>query len=103
MVLLLTILSVLALWAFLTVVVIALLMIRKTLEAIRRSLEQITMGVRAIEVQTVPLGPRALDVAQALAALVADLGPLADTIASVETRTAAAAPALRRLPGGSRA
>ena len=103
MALLLTILSVLALWAFLTVVIVALLAIRKVLEAIRRSLEQITMGVRAIEVQTIPLGSRAVNVAATLSTLADDIVPLVEVARRVEARTAAAAPLVRRAIGASRA
>lgn len=49
--LLLTVLSVLAAWTLLGVLMIGLLMIFKTLEGARRYLEQIAMGVRAIEWQ----------------------------------------------------
>jgi hypothetical protein len=53
--LLLTILSVLAFWAFLNVLIIGLYLIFKPLEGVRIYLEKITMGVRAIERQTRPL------------------------------------------------
>jgi hypothetical protein len=55
MTLLLTILSVLAFWAFLNVLMIGLYLILKPLEGARIYLEKITMGVRAIERQTRPL------------------------------------------------
>ena len=55
MLLLLTILSVLALWAFLTALVVGLLLILKPLESIRGSLQRITAGVRAIERETSPI------------------------------------------------
>ena len=57
MTVLLTVLSVLALWSFLTLLVIGLLLILKPLESVRKHLEQIAMGVRAIETQTAPLRP----------------------------------------------
>ena len=53
--LLLTILSVVSLWSFLTLLVFGLLLIRKVLESVRGNMERITMGVRAIERQTAPL------------------------------------------------
>ena len=53
--LLLTILSVLALWAFLTTLVVGLLLVFKPLESIRGSLQRITAGVRAIERETSPI------------------------------------------------
>ncbi len=59
MTLLLTILSVLAVWAFLFILVIALLLIEKVLESVRAYLEKIAMGVRAIEQETSPLSAQA--------------------------------------------
>jgi hypothetical protein len=64
--LLLTVLSVLALWSLLALLMIGLLLIHKTLESIRVALERIAMGVRAIEKQTEPLGPHALSFVQHL-------------------------------------
>jgi hypothetical protein len=61
MLLLLTILSVLALWSLLARLIVGLLLIRKTLESVRITLERIAMGVRAIEKETEPLGPQALN------------------------------------------
>jgi hypothetical protein len=59
MTLLLTILSVLAVWAFLSVLVLGLLLIIKPLESVRAFMEKITMGVRAIERQSDPLARHA--------------------------------------------
>ena len=53
--LLLTIVSVLAVWAFLTELVVALLLVFKTLESIRGALQRIAFGVRAIERETAPV------------------------------------------------
>ena len=53
--LLLAIVSVFALWAFLTELVVGLLLVFKALESIRGGLERITFGVRAIERETAPL------------------------------------------------
>jgi hypothetical protein len=103
MALLLTILSVLAVWGFLTVLIVALLLIRKTLEGARRSLEQITMGVRAIEVQTAPLGSRAIKVVGTFAATVRDFAALPDALVELERQVAAAAPLLRRVSGDAHA
>lgn len=64
MVLLLTILSVVAVWAFLTVLVLGLLLVLKGLQGVRAAMEKISMGVRAIEKQTEPLGSRADAVAR---------------------------------------
>lgn len=55
MIVILTIVSVLAFWAFLTELAVGLLLVFKTLEAIRGQLERIAFGVRAIEQQTAPL------------------------------------------------
>ena len=60
MTLLLSICSVLAVWALLTVLVLGLLLVLKTLE-------KIAMGVRAIEQQTLPLGAHADTLAATLA------------------------------------
>jgi uncharacterized protein YoxC len=97
--LVLTVLSVLALWAFLTVLVIALLLIRKVLEAVRRSLEQITMGVRAIEVQTAPLGTATLGASASLGDTIAEFTPILAALADVERDLQTALPALRRRGG----
>lgn len=59
MALLLTVLSVLALWALLGVLVLGLLLILRPLQSVRGYLEKITMGVRAIEHQAHPLGAHA--------------------------------------------
>src|SRR5919204_100866 len=67
MTLLLTICSVLAVWALLTVLVVGLLLVLKTLESIRGSMEKIAMGVRAIEQETLPLGAHADTLAATLA------------------------------------
>jgi hypothetical protein len=83
MTLLLTILSALALWAFLTVLVVALLLVLKALEGIRGHLQRITMGVRAIEQETSPLGALARDVGPAM-------GELRDALAALAARLAAA-------------
>ncbi len=64
--LLLTILSVLAVWAFLFILVIALLLIEKVLESVRAYLEKIAMGVRAIEKETSPLSAHAGNLAERL-------------------------------------
>jgi hypothetical protein len=76
MTLLLTILSALALWAFLTVLVVALLLVLKALEGIRGHLQRITMGVRAIEQETAPLGALANEVGPAMGGLRDALGAL---------------------------
>jgi hypothetical protein len=50
-----TVLSVLAVWALLTVLAFALLLVRKALESARAHLQHIEMGVRAIDKQTQPM------------------------------------------------
>lgn len=70
---LLAVLSVLAAWAFLTVLVLGLLLIFKGLQGTESSLEKITMGVRAIERQTDPLDSHAETVAKRLEELAAGL------------------------------
>jgi uncharacterized protein YoxC len=87
--LLLTILSVIAAVAFLLVLQIGLLLIMKTLQNIKRYLQQIAMGVRAIETQTIPLESHAValhsaafDASRTLAstaAKVSGLGRVLDT------------------------
>jgi hypothetical protein len=94
-ILLLTILSVIAIWAFLTVLVVGLLMILKPLQQVRGYLEKITMGVRAIEHQVRPLGERADALAAALGGVGGPLGRAAEHLASADRNLDAAAPALR--------
>lgn len=74
--LLLAILSVLAAWAFLMVLLVGLLRILKALEGVRAGLQRITMGVRAIEQETLPLRGRleALGATLAGAAEALDVG-----------------------------
>jgi hypothetical protein len=80
--LLLTILSVLAVWALLGVLVFGLLFVIKVLQGVRRHMEKIAMGVRAIEHQALPLGRRAEAVAVAMATA-------ADELAGVKARVQA--------------
>jgi hypothetical protein len=55
---LLTVLSVLAAWALVGVLLVALLLIVKELQSIRHWFEKITVGVRAVEHQTGTLAER---------------------------------------------
>lgn len=91
--LLLTIVSVIAAVAFVSVLGTGLLMIFKTLHSVQRSLEQIAMGVRAIEKETKPLGPRGLAFAGALSETATELGRAAERLNEFdhELDTAAAA------------
>jgi hypothetical protein len=59
MTLLMTLLTVLGIWAFLVVLAVGLLLIEKVLESVRGYLEKIAMGVRAIEKETQPLDDHA--------------------------------------------
>src|ERR671939_1485668 len=77
--LLLTTLSVLAGWSLLGSIAAGLLLVLKPLESIRGTMRKITMGVRAIEVETRPLGPGATT-------LIGSLGTAADTLGSVCVR-----------------
>jgi hypothetical protein len=92
----LTILSVLAAWSLLGVIAGGLLMILNALKSVRRHMENIAMGVRAIEQQTAPfgagvdaLGPSLKEAADALSAA-------AQRLEVVNRDLDAAGPALRR-------
>jgi hypothetical protein len=93
--LLLSVLSVLAGWALLAELIIGLLAILKPLERIRTSLQQIAMGVRAIEQETAPLGARAEALAATLSATGGAVEAAAASLAEVDRDFDAAAPALR--------
>lgn len=95
MVLLLTILSVLAAWAFLMLLVIGLLLILKALESVRAFLQKITMGVRAIEQQTAPLGAHTDALTASLKEADGALCAAATRLADVDRGLRAAAPTLR--------
>lgn len=95
MILLLTILSVLALWALLGTLILGLLLILRPLQSVRGYLEKITMGVRAIETQTLPLGARTDALGAGLGELNAALAAAEGRLASVHRHLGAAAPALR--------
>jgi hypothetical protein len=82
--LLLTVLSVLALWSFLTVLVFGLLLMRNTLESVRRRLEQVVMVVRTVERQTEPLGALAVEFAQELTSIVGELAPLGRALDGID-------------------
>jgi hypothetical protein len=75
----LTLLSVLAGWSLLGTIAAGLLLVLKPLESIRGTMRKITMGVRAIEEETRPLGPGATT-------LIGSLGTAADTLGSVSVR-----------------
>ena len=93
--LLLTMLSVLALWAFLTALVVGLLLILKPLEAIRGSLQRITAGVRAIERETAPILDLSERLPGAAAMLRGALDPLAGRLRGFDATLERGLPALR--------
>ena len=92
MTLLLTILSVLAGWALLALLMLGLLLILKPLESVRRNLQQITMGVRAIESETLPLGVRAEALGEALGETASSVDATAEHLSAVALGLEAIAP-----------
>jgi hypothetical protein len=93
--LLLTLLSVLALWAFLTTLIVGLLLVVKPLESIRAVLQRIAMGVRAIERETTPIHDLAHRLPGAAAMLREDLDPLARRLRGFEATIEHALPSVR--------
>lgn len=93
--LLLTALSVLAGWGLLIVLIVGLLLTLKQLDGIRRHLERIAMGVRAIEQQTMPLGEGADALAASLHEAGGTVNAAARRLTDVERNLDAAAPMLR--------
>ncbi len=92
--LILTILSVLGAWAFLTVLLIALLLVLKVLDSIKVYMEKIAMGVRAIEQETKPLASQAGTLADSIVAADQVVGNVADGLAQVNLDLGAAADTL---------
>lgn len=92
--LLLTIISVIAAVAFVAVLSIGLLLIFKALQSVQRHLEQIAMGVRAIEKETDPLGAHATAFTSALPASAAELIAASERLAQVDRSLDGAAAAL---------
>jgi hypothetical protein len=82
--LLLTVLSVLVLWSFLMVLVVFLVLMRDTLEGVRRRLEQVVVVVSAVEMQTEPLGALAVEFAQELTSTVGELAPLGRALDGID-------------------
>ena len=93
--LLLTMLSVLALWAFLTALVVGLLLVFKPLESIRGHLERITAGVRAIERETAPILALGEQLPGAAAVLRESLDPLAGRLRGLDATLERGLPTLR--------
>jgi hypothetical protein len=81
--LLLTCLSVLAGWSLLGTIAAGLLLILKPLERIRGTMRKITMGVRAIEQETHPLGPGATTLIGSLAATAETLGSVSGRLDAI--------------------
>ena len=92
----LTILSALAAWSLLGVLMAGLYAILEPLKRVRRSLEQIAMGVRAIEQETAPLGRHIDAVAATLGAAGGGFSAVARRLGDVDQHVDGAVPALRR-------
>jgi hypothetical protein len=90
--LLLTILSGLALWLFLGVLVLMLDRIRRALAGINATLAKIAMGVRAIEAETAILKAELPTTATALTKITEGAEAVAGVLASADQRLAALAP-----------
>ncbi len=95
MTLIMAILSVLAVWTFLLVLVIGLLIIWKALESVRGSMEKITLGVRAIEKETDPLGAHAGVLAERIVKTNQVVGAASQGLVQLDSDLGAAAPLLR--------
>jgi hypothetical protein len=91
MTVLLAVLSVLAFWGLLTVLVLGLFMILKVLTAARAHLRNIAMGVRAIEQQLVPLETGIEPLAASLGAAAGPLEASAQSFMEAARRAPAAA------------
>lgn len=85
MTLLLVILSVLALWTLLSLLVVGLLLVLKSLEGVRLHLRKISMGVRAIETETAPLQRHARALGPTLVETRRNLQRAADSFDSLTT------------------
>ncbi len=90
-----TILSVLAAWSLLAVLVVGLGLLLMPLQSIRRNLEKIVWGVRAIEKQTLPLGAHADALTASLDETSAAVGAATDQLDKVSRDLDAAGPAFR--------
>ncbi len=90
-----TILSVLAAWSLLAVLVVGLGLLVLPLQSIRRNLEKIVWGVRAIEQQTVPLGAHADALVASLSETSDAVGAAADELDKVSRDIDAAGSAFR--------
>jgi uncharacterized protein YoxC len=95
MTLLMTLLTVLGIWAFLVVLAVGLLLIEKVLESVRGYLEKITMGVRAIEKETEPLNKYAALLVDRINRANQVVGAASQDLAQVDTDLGTAANLLR--------
>lgn len=86
-----TILTVLLAVVLLVALAAALLLIRQSLLGIRKSLEKIAMGVRAIEVETSPLPDAIGGIATSLTATAGGLVVVRDHLSNVASNLAPAA------------
>lgn len=93
--LLLTILTVLAVWALLGVLIMGLLMIMKVLEGVRDYLRKIATGVRAIEQETRPLQTRTEALVASMNEAAEATGRAAGGLEETNHAFEAAAPAFR--------
>lgn len=91
----LPILSVLTLWWLLGVLAVGLLNILKPLERVRRSMESIAMGVRAIEQETSPLTGYATTLLTALPAVADGATAIASGLTAIDRDLDAVAPLLK--------
>jgi hypothetical protein len=86
---LLTVLSVIAAWALIGVLLVALLLVAKELQSIRHWFEKITVGTRAVEHQTADLAARgevlSASMREALEALRDPAGPRGDRPSTEES------------------
>ncbi len=95
MTLIMAMLSVLAVWIFLLVLVFGLLIIWKALESVRGSMEKIAMGVRAIEKETDPLAAHAGTLADGIQKTNQVVGAASQGLSQLDSDLGAAAPLLR--------
>lgn len=94
---LLPILSVAAVWTFLGALIVGLLRILQALVRIRRTLDKIAMGVRAIEQETAPLGSHLGHAVNGLTTAGSGLGAIAHGLGQIDSDLHAAVPAVRKL------
>lgn len=94
---LLTSLTVVGGWSLLLALIVGLYEILQALESIRTTMEKISMGVRAIEEETGPLGSGIDQLAGSLTAGGAGLNVIADRVGDLTRDLNVAGPILRQL------